>query len=141
MLDDFKFKNATPDGFKSGLVMCGFFSHTFIANQERLDLPSDNDNHDKKPKYAFAVAYPFENKKIQVRETEYMKFSCSEDDYIFLNSCTALSGQAVYVGCEPASWATGTENHGVWYKFISGTLIRFDGKPLQDALSGKKITS
>ncbi|WP_284499577.1 hypothetical protein [Escherichia coli] len=36
------------------------------------------------------------------------------------------------------SWATSSDRHGVWYRFVSGSMKRFDGQPLGALPAGKE---
>ncbi len=55
-----------------------------------------------------------------------------------LNSCPDLQGKPVYLTVDVNSWSTGSERHGVWYRFISGSMKRFDGQPLGALPAGKE---
>ncbi|HFO4987678.1 TPA: hypothetical protein ACHJ2P_004756, partial [Escherichia coli] len=95
-------------------------------------------NPEAKPKYAIVIAYPYEDKKLKVRREEHERFSCTEEDFKFFNSCPDLKGKPVYLTVDVNSWATGSERHGVWYRFISGSMKRFDGQPLGALPAGKE---
>ncbi|EIH8837956.1 hypothetical protein ACM61_005374 [Escherichia coli] len=49
-----------------------------------------------------------------------------------------MQGKPVYLTVDVNSWATGSERHGVWYRFISGSMKRFDGQPLGALPAGKE---
>ncbi|HFJ3371705.1 TPA: hypothetical protein ACGT6A_005159, partial [Salmonella enterica] len=113
MVDAFPYD--IPDGFHPGTTFSGIFITAFIANADNLKLPSDHDNHEDKPKYAFSCAIPFENRKTQCREVQSVKFSCNEDDYKYLKSVAdSLKFQPVRLVCVPDSWANSNTRHGVY---------------------------
>lgn len=115
-----------PEDFRTGTMFSGHFITVFIANADKLKLPDNTE----KPKYAFSVAIPYENKKTQCREVQSVKFSCSQEDYEFLITiANQLRFQPVHLTCEPDAWAS-NGNHGLFFKYVSNSLRRFDGKPL-----------
>ncbi|CAD6122372.1 hypothetical protein AOY57_17310 [Escherichia coli] len=133
--DSFPFPS--PDGFVSGMTMAGYFIHVAVTNHEELKPGGSHYDPEAKPKYAIVIAYPYEDKKLQVRREEHERFSCTEEDFKFLNSCPDLKGKPVYLTVDVNSWSTGSERHGVWYRFISGSMKRFDGQPLGALPAGK----
>ncbi|EFN2091506.1 hypothetical protein MLP51_23905 [Escherichia coli] len=84
------------------------------------------------------LAYPYEDRKLKIRDTAYEKFSCTEDEYKHFNSCSDLRGKEVYICVDVNSWALSAERSGVWYRYQSGTMKRFDGKPLDALPPGKE---
>ncbi|EOY7532981.1 hypothetical protein ACQEGA_004513 [Escherichia coli] len=110
--------------------MSGFFVHCIITNEEQLDPKSTYFDAKEKPKYAIVLAYPYEDRKLKIRDTAYEKFSCSEDEYNFLNACPDLRGKEVFICVDVNSWAVSAERSGVWYRCQPGTMERFDGLPL-----------
>lgn len=122
-----------PENFHTGTTFSGHFITAYISNEDRLKLPPDNPNHDKAPKYAFSCAIPTENPKTKCREVLSVKFSCMEEDYLFLKSNEQqLRFQPVSLVCEPDAWANSSTRFGLYYKYVSNTLQRFDGKPLTE---------
>lgn len=134
--DSFPFPS--PDGFASGMTMAGYFIHVAVTNDDELKPGSSHYDPEAKPKYAIVIAYPYEDRKLKVRREEHERFSCTEEDFKFLNSCPDLRGKPVYLTVDVNSWSTGSERHGVWYRFISGSMKRFDGKPVGPLLPGKE---
>ncbi|ENT4210888.1 hypothetical protein ACY4II_002845 [Escherichia coli] len=128
MTDNFKYRISA--GFRPGMMMSGFFVHCIITNEEQLDPKSTYFDAQEKPKYAIVLAYPYEDRKLKIRDTAYEKFSCTEDEYKFLNSCPDLKGREVYICVDVNSWAVSAERSGVWYRCQPGTMKRFDGLPL-----------
>ena len=133
--DSFRFP--VPPGFIPGMTMAGYFIHSVISNEDELKPGGAHYDPQAKPKYCIVVAYPAEDRKLKVRTTEYEKFSCSQEDYDFLNACPDLPGRPVYITVDVNSWATGESRHGVWYKFVSGSMVRFDGQPLGALPAGR----
>ncbi|UMR98956.1 hypothetical protein [Escherichia coli] len=132
IFDRFSTRYKVPAGFFPGMTMSGFFSHCIISNAERLD-PSHRDfdpQKPEKPKYAIVLAYPHEDRKLQVRDVAYEKFSCTEEEYNFFNACPDLVDREVHIGVDVGSWATSSENSGVWYRYMPGTMKRYDGLSL-----------
>lgn len=134
--DSFGF--SVPDGFTPGMTMAGYFIHVIITNEDELKPGGSHYNPEAKPKYAIVIAYPQEDKRLKVRRAEYEKFSCSQEDYDFLKACPDLSGRPVFLTVDVNSWAAGESRHGVWYRFVSGSLMRFDGLPLNALPPGKE---
>ena len=120
-----------PEGFRTGTMFSGHFIIPFIANEDNLKLPENHPNHEKMPKYAFSVAIPYENKKTRCREMQSIKFSCTEEDYQHLMSIKELlKFQPVHLTCEPDAWANSSTKYGLYYRYVSNSIRRFDGKPL-----------
>ncbi|ECT5249630.1 hypothetical protein ATT74_07655 [Salmonella enterica subsp. enterica serovar Panama] len=135
MVDLFPYE--IPDGFHPGTSFSGIFINVFIANTDNMNLPFDNPNHEDKPKYAFSCAIPVENRKTQCREMQSIKFSCNEEDYKYLKSVyESLKFQAVNLVCFPGSWGNSPTQHGVYYRYVSNSLRRFDGKLITDKKGG-----
>ncbi|EEQ2264891.1 hypothetical protein O4D83_003440 [Escherichia coli] len=128
MTDNFKYRISA--GFRPGMMMSGFFVHCIITNEEQLDPKSTYFDAKEKPKYAIVLAYPYEDRKLKIRDTAYEKFSCSEEEYNFLNACPDLRGKEVFICVDVNSWAVSAERSGVWYRCQPGTMERFDGLPL-----------
>ncbi|EBR8158601.1 hypothetical protein DOA20_26130 [Salmonella enterica subsp. enterica serovar Newport] len=134
MTDEFVdlFPYDLPENFRPGTTFAGVFVNVFISNQENLRLPVDDERHEDKPKYAFSCAVPYENRKTFTRESQSVKFSCNEQDYRYLQSVKeTLKFQPVYLVCVPDSWQSGN-NHGLYYRYISDSIRRFDGKPVTE---------
>ena len=125
------------DGFVPGVTVSGYFVHVVVSNEEELRPGSVHYDPGAKPKYCLVIAYPREDKKLKIRCTEYEKYSCSQEDFDFLNACPDLPGRPVYFTVDVNSWAVGDSRHGVWYRFVSGSLRRFDGQPLGALPAGK----
>lgn len=135
MVDAFPYE--IPDGFHPGTTFSGVFITAFIANADNLKLPPEHDNHEDKPKYAFSCAIPFENRKTQCREVQSVKFSCNEEDYKYLKSVAeSLKFQSVHLVCVPDSWANSNTRHGVYFRYVSNSLRRFDGKLITEKKGG-----
>lgn len=132
LIDRYQFKHHMPEGFKCAAVQGGHFSHVLSDIQETEVTGADGKKEIRqKEKFGFVLAVPFDNEKLRVRETEYRKYSCSQEDYQFLKSVEAeISEQPVYITFVPGAWATSRDNNGVWYQYVSGSLLRFDGKSL-----------
>ncbi len=135
MVDLFPYE--IPDGFHPGTSFSGIFLTAFIANEENLKLPVGHDNHEDKPKYAFSCAIPFENRKNHCREMQSVKFSCNEDDYKYLKSVSeSLKFQPIHLVCVPDAWANSATRYGVYYRYVSNSLRRFDGKLITEKKGG-----
>lgn len=121
--------------FNVGMTMACIFLHPVIYNEDEITHGSSKFKPDAKPKYCIVTAIPVEDKRLKTRNTENVKFSCTEDEYnFFLSIYPELSGKEVYIGVEVNSWATDADKHGVWYRYISGSIRRFDGKPIHEKL-------
>lgn len=131
-VDRYQYKHAMPEGFKAAAVQGGHFSHVLSDIEEKEVLTSDGTKELKqKEKFGFVLAVPFDDHKLKVRTTEFRKYVCSREDYIFLKSVEAeISEQPVYISFLPSAWATSRDNNGVWYQYITGSIQRFDGKSL-----------
>ncbi|EEF8013710.1 hypothetical protein GWR30_22965 [Salmonella enterica] len=135
MVDTFPYE--IPDGFHPGTTFSGMFIIPFIANADNLKLPPGHDKHEDVPKYAFSCAIPFENRKTQCRETQSVKFSCTEEDYKYLKSVhESLKFQPVHFVCTPGSWGNSPTQHGVFFRYIPNSIRRFDGKPITEKKGG-----
>ncbi|HAF2131223.1 TPA: hypothetical protein G9F27_005578 [Salmonella enterica] len=135
MVDLFPYE--IPDGFHPGTTFSGTYLTAFIANEDNLKLPPGHDNHEDKPKYAFSCAIPFENRKNRCREVQSVKFSCNEDDYKHLKSCEeSLKFQSVHLVCVPDAWANSATRYGVYFRYVSNSLRRFDGKLITEKKGG-----
>lgn len=134
--DSFPFP--VPDGFMPGMTMAGYFIKSVITNDDELKPGSSHYDPEAKPKYAIVISYPQEGRKLKAQREEFEKSSCTEEDAKFLNSCPELPGKPVYITVDVNSWATGQERHGIWYRFISGTIKHFDGQPLGVLPAGKE---
>ncbi|EMF7249712.1 hypothetical protein V4F00_001720 [Salmonella enterica] len=126
-----------PDDFRPGVTFSGTFIVPFIANADNLKLPADHPNHEDKPKYAFSCAIPHENRKTMCREVQSIKFSCNEEDYKYLKSVyESLKFQSVHLVCVPDAWANSDTRYGVYYRYVSNSIRRFDGKPITEKKGG-----
>lgn len=135
MVDTFPYD--IPDGFHPGTTFSGVFITAFIANADNLKLPPDHDNHEDKPKYAFSCAIPNENRKTMCRETQSIKFSCNEEDYKYLKSVNeSLKFQPVHLVCVPDAWANSNTRYGVFFRYVSNSIRRFDGKLITEKKGG-----
>ncbi|HFE6713324.1 TPA: hypothetical protein ACF913_001624 [Salmonella enterica subsp. enterica serovar Newport] len=135
MVDAFPYE--IPDGFHPGTTFSGVFITAFIANADNLKLPPEHDNHEDKPKYAFSCAIPFENRKTQCRESQSIKFSCNEEDYKYLKSVAeSLKFQPIHLVCVPDAWANSATRYGVYYRYVSDSIRRFDGKLITEKKGG-----
>lgn len=133
IFDTFPFK--ISKGFHTGMTMACFFVHPIIYNEEELNPSSDGYSPDAKPKYCIVAAFPFENRKLKTREASHVRFSCTEEEYnFFCSNVSELRGKEVYLGVEVNSWANSSDKHGVWYRYVSGSMRRFDGKPIGSSL-------
>lgn len=122
-----------PDGFRPGTTFAGNYLTAFIANADNLKRPTGDPKREEKPKYAFSCAIPYENRKTHCRELQSLKFSCTEEDYLYLKAChDSLKFQSVYFVCAPDAWANSGSNYGIYYKYEPNTIRRFDGKPITD---------
>ena len=83
--DSFPFPS--PEGFTAGMTMAGYFIHATVINDEELKPTGSHYNPEAKPKYAIVIAYPYEDRKLKVRREEHERFSCTEEDFKFFNSC------------------------------------------------------
>ncbi|EFM1468493.1 hypothetical protein HJI32_004267 [Escherichia coli] len=134
--DSFPFPS--PEGFTAGMTMAGYFIQAVITNDDELKPGGTHYDPEAKPKHAIVISYPQEDRKLKVRSQAFEKFLCTEEDFKFFNSCPDLPGKPVYLTVYVNSWATGSERHGVWYRFISGSMKRFDGQPLGALPAGKE---
>lgn len=131
-IDRYQFKSNMPEGFKCAAIQGGHFSHVLSDTEEREVVGADGKKEIKvKEKFGFVLAIPYDDDKLKVRSTEYRKYVCSQEDYLFLKSVASdISEQPVYITFLPSAWATSRDNNGVWYQYVSDSLVRFDGKPL-----------
>ncbi|EEL1931977.1 hypothetical protein G9K97_004577 [Salmonella enterica subsp. diarizonae] len=135
MVDTYPYE--IPDDFRPGVTFSGTFIVPFIANADNLKLPADHPNHEDKPKYAFSCAIPYENRKTMCREVQSIKFSCNEEDYKYLKSVyESLKFQSVHLVCVPDAWANSDTRYGVYYRYVSNSIRRFDGKPIAEKKGG-----
>ncbi|HBN1710206.1 TPA: hypothetical protein L1241_003957 [Escherichia coli] len=134
--DSFRFP--VPEGFATGMTMAGYFIHATIMNDDELKPTGSHYDPEAKPKHVIVIAYPYEDRKLKVRREEHERFSCTEEDFKFFNSCSDLKGKPVYLTVDVNSWATSSDRHGVWYRFVSGSMKRFDGQPLGALPAGKE---
>lgn len=126
-----------PDDFRPGTMFSGTFINVFVANTENLNLPPDDKRHESVAKYAFSCAIPFENRKTQCRESQSVKFSCTEEDYKYLKSVyESLKFQPVHLVCVPGSWGNSATQHGVFFRYVPNSIRRFDGKPITEKKGG-----
>ncbi len=136
MLDNYRFN--IPAGFIPGMTMSGHFVHCVIHNSDQVTPGNKDYDPEAKPKYAIVLAYPREDRKLQVRDAVYERFSCTPEEYAFLNNCPDLRGKEVHIGIDVGAWALSSERSGVWYRYLSGSMKRFDGQPLDALPAGKE---
>ncbi|EFQ5902187.1 hypothetical protein HZX00_003288 [Salmonella enterica] len=135
MVDLFPYE--IPDGFHPGTTFSGTYLTAFIANADNLNLPVGHDNHEDKPKYAFSCAIPFENRKNHSRDAHSVKFSCNEEDYKYLKSVhESIKFQPVHFVCVPDAWANSATRYGIYFRYVSDSLRRFDGKLITEKKGG-----
>lgn len=132
-LNLYQYRANSPEGFSATKTAGGHFVQSIAQVPTPEDMMKANEKNQKlDTKYYLVLAQPIPNKKMQTIDTVFERFKCTEQEYRYFQEPKlkeALQGQPVYLSFNDGSWGNDKSN-GVWYEYVSNSLIRYDGKPL-----------
>lgn len=140
-LNMYQFRDNCPEGFNPVNTAGGHFVHAIDQIPTPEDIAKARENNKKSEiKYYLVLAQQHQNRSVQTIDTAFTRYKCTEEEFRYFSDPkikAALHGHPVYLSYQDGSWGT-ERSSGIWYQYISDSLRRYDGKPLDFTVSDLK---